>query len=69
LDTRILHNEKRDVMRASAKPWNVPGRPIENLYIEGRPPGMAYNLFMARFNFLTGKLALASTSTGTGPGK
>lgn len=53
LDSRILHNERRDMMADTSNPWNLPGEPIPGLVIEGFDTFSAYGLFMARFKELT----------------
>jgi hypothetical protein len=52
IDTRILHNEKRDVMKTGPRPWNIPGQPIPDLFIQGWEPEKALKMFLARYNFL-----------------
>jgi hypothetical protein len=48
MDTRILHNERKALMRTGLE-WSLKGEPIPNLVIVGWEPAAAYSEFMIRF--------------------
>lgn len=53
-DHRILHNERRDLMRHGILDWYLVGEPIPDLEIQAWTPAEGYDRFMSRFLQLTG---------------
>jgi uncharacterized protein len=53
MDTRILFNERRDLLHTSILDWNLSGEPIPGLTCEGWQPAKAKRVFLRRFKELT----------------
>lgn len=52
-DTRIIENERRELLGTEPLPWTVHGQPLPNITITGWMPDEAEQKFMDRFNELS----------------
>jgi len=54
-DTRLLLNERRDMLGEPPQEWGVNGEPFPNVFIDGWSPETAKTLYMLRLSELTGE--------------
>lgn len=55
IDSRMITNERDALLVPSTRAWSFTPDPVPNVAIRGWNQDMAYHMFLARFNRLTGK--------------
>lgn len=53
IDSAILANEAKQLMKPPLVPWNLPEKPLNNIIIDCLKPSEAFQQFMDRFNQLS----------------